>query len=83
MIYPVSTTLKGLVVQERVAEGSKSEHRAVILKAESGITYWLRRQGGPSFGDEALEALVGETIEADGLLRGHLFLIENWRVSAE
>ncbi|MFL5296093.1 MAG: hypothetical protein ACJ798_06895 [Phenylobacterium sp.] len=71
--------VSGRVVRERVDEGSKSERDAVVLYADDGTRYVLRRQGGPAFGDETLDSLVGQSIRAVGLDAGTALILRAWR----
>lgn len=69
----------GRVIRQAVAKGSKSERDAVMLETASGEAFVLRRQGGPAFGDTALDALVGHSIAADGVGLGQLLIMRDWR----
>ncbi len=64
----------GKVVRKRFAEGSKSEHDAVML-VTGDKEYKLRRQGGNPFFDPELEALVGRTISCQGLEHDYTFIM--------
>ena len=72
--------LSGEVVRETVDRGSKSERRAVVLKADDGNSYVLRKQNGPAFGDTGLEPLVGSSIDADGITIGKTLIMRNWSI---
>ncbi|MGD9906301.1 MAG: hypothetical protein AB7U83_22745 [Vicinamibacterales bacterium] len=52
---------------------SAREHQAFLVTA-AGERLQLRRYGGPSMRDAALEAMAGQEVVADGLLRDHLFI---------
>ena len=69
--------LKGEVVREAFAPGSKSEHGAVFLKTASG-NYKLRRTGGNAFNDPELNKLVGKKITARGRVEGYLFVMKEY-----
>jgi hypothetical protein len=69
---------QGRVVKKPFASGSKSAREAVMLSTSSG-DYVLRRQGGNAFHDTTLEALVGQTISAEGELHGYTLLISRWQ----
>ncbi len=71
----------GRVVKKPFAVGSKSERQAVVLQASDGHEYLLRRRGGNAYYDEALDALVGHTIQAEGQPHGYTFLMDTWRVT--
>jgi hypothetical protein len=73
-----NTSIEGVVVQEVVSPGSKSEHLAYVLRAKTGETYTLRREGNLSFVDQGLAPLVGHSIKAEGLIADHLFIIRKW-----
>jgi len=70
-----STTLRGIVERQRVAEGSKSERTALVLVCDDR-TVILRRLGDGAFGDEDPEvaSLVGEHASFSGTLRGNTLL---------
>lgn len=70
--------VSGQVTLEAVDQGSKSERNAVVLKADSGRTYFLRRQGGPAFGDHQLDELVGRRIAAEGVEFGRTLIMRDW-----
>jgi hypothetical protein len=67
--------LRGTVVEEPFARGSKSEHRAPCLQTEEH-RYVLRRRGGPAFGDATLARLVGHAVECDGTVTSYLLLLD-------
>ena len=69
----------GLVVRRRVFAGSKSERDAVMLRTADGDLV-LRRADGPAFGDRALDALEGKSIDAEGELVGNTFVMRRWTV---
>ena len=68
----------GLVVRRPVFAGSKSERDAVMLRTAEGDLV-LRRADGPAYGDQALDALEGKTIDAEGELVGNTFVMTGWR----
>lgn len=73
-----STQVTGVVSSRPFAAGSKSEHAAVMLDADDGASWVLRRQGGNAFRDEALTALVGKRIRGHGTLAGHTLILTSW-----
>ena len=76
---PKQVELSGLVTRGRVGEGSKSDRNAVTLQSDDGTTYVLRKQGGPAFGDQSLESLVGSALTVNGLAVGHTLIMKAWR----
>ena len=74
-----SLQISGRVTNEVVARGSKSERSAVVLEADNGRRFVLRRKGGPALGDSALDHLVGKTISVDGVEVGQTLIFEAWR----
>ena len=70
---------RGQVVKKPFGVGSKSEHAAVKLITKD-TEYVLRRQGGNPFADPVLDALVGKTIECEGIVHGYTLIISTWRV---
>lgn len=71
-------SLTGTVERERISPGSKSEHVGVVLRADDGCRYVLRRLKGNPFRDEALERLVGKSITATGFVSGSTFIMTAW-----
>jgi phospholipase C len=69
--------LRGRVERKRVARGSKSEHVAVVLRV-GRRDYWLRKRGGPSFGDESLAALIGKELRCTGSIAGPQLILDAW-----
>lgn len=72
--------LTGAVVRKTVAKGSKSEHDGVVLLTPGGREYVLRRSGGNAFRNPQVDALVGSSITADGLVGGQTFIMKAWNV---
>jgi len=70
---------RGEVIRRRVAQGSKSERMAVLLRTEAG-EFLLRREGGHPLRDPALDDLVGKTIECDAEAHDNLLIMSSWRV---
>jgi len=70
--------ISGNVARRSIAPGSKSEHVGVILRAQDGSEYVLRRMGGNAFRDSTLEDLIGETITAEGFVTGNTFIMTEW-----
>ncbi len=73
-----AANLTGKVVRDTVAAGSKSEREGVVLEADDGGRYVLRRAGGNPYHDAALERLVGRTITATGIISGRTFIMDEW-----
>lgn len=69
---------KGQVVKRTYAESSKSEHEAIMLDTGKH-EYKLRRVKGSPFVDEVLEELVGKQVECEGIKRGTLLIIKDWK----
>jgi hypothetical protein len=69
---------RGQVVKKPFGVGSKSEHAAVKL-VTGEREYVLRRQGGNPFSDPVLDALVGKTIECDGIVHDYTLIMSTWR----
>ena len=69
----------GRVIRHTFAPGSKSEHEAVFLVID-GAEYVLRREDGNPFDDPELEALVGQTITCEGVIRDYLLTIKRWEI---
>ena len=72
------TRITGTVARTRIAAGSKSDHVGVILRADDGKEYVLRRSGGNAFRDDELEKLVGKAITGTGLVASHTFILDSW-----
>lgn len=70
---------RGRVVRQRVARGSKSERTAVVLRT-ARRDYVLRRVGGHALRDPQLDALVGHTVEGEGLVRDYVLILSTWRI---
>ena len=60
----------GRVARRRVAIGSKSEREAVVLEADDGAVWVLRRRGGHAYEDPELARLVGRRCSAHGEATG-------------
>jgi hypothetical protein len=71
--------VRGKVIRRRVGRGSKSEHEAVVLVTDAGVSYHLHQPGGNAFEDPELEQLVGKRIEGNGAKRGVSFYLAKWR----
>jgi hypothetical protein len=67
--------LTGTVVRGSFGKGSKSEREAIWLEAD-GRRLVLRRKGGPSFDDHALEKYIGKRVKCDGFVVGYSLLAE-------
>jgi hypothetical protein len=70
---------QGLVTKELVSQGSKSEHRAVVLRTTEGPMK-LRRVGGNPFNDPELNRLVGQKISCEGQEHAGQLLITSYEV---
>src|ERR1700734_1547721 len=70
----------GPVKRRRVAQGSKSDRVAIILRTEKGDEFILRREGGNAFQDATLDRLVGSVISAKGRAVGQTFIMSTWKV---
>lgn len=69
---------RGRVALERRGGRSKSARDAVVLQRDEGSLV-LRVQGGNAFRDPALAALVGKTIEAEGIVHEGVLIMTRWR----
>lgn len=67
--------LRGTVIEDAFARGSKSERNAPFLQTVDQ-RYLLRRRGGPSYGDATLARFVGHTVECDGTVTSYLLLVD-------
>jgi hypothetical protein len=76
---PKKVELSGLVTRGSVGGASKSARDAVTLQGEDGTTYVLRKQGGPAFGDDTLDSLVGSALTVNGLAVGDTLIMKSWR----
>lgn len=63
----------GRVIRADIAQGSKSERSAVLLDSPSG-RFILRRKGGNAFQDDALDRLVGQEVEGEGIVAGQTLI---------
>jgi hypothetical protein len=77
---PERRTIRGTVARARIAPGSKSDRVGVVLRADDGEEYVLRRRGGNAFRDPTLEQLVGSVIRATGSTADRHFLMDDWDV---
>jgi hypothetical protein len=73
----MSESYEGRVVRKRVAEGSKSDHAAVVLQTGDSELV-LRRQGGNAFQDDVLDGLVGHRIRGVGRRSGTTLILSEW-----
>jgi len=71
--------IKGRVIREVVAKGSKSERPAIILDTGKK-QYVLRRPGENPYSDPTLDALVGKDISATGNVNGNTLFLTEWTV---
>jgi hypothetical protein len=72
--------IKGRVIKEVVAKGSKSERPAVLLDTGKK-QYILRRPGENPYSDPTLDALVGKNISATGHVTGITLVLSDWSES--
>ena len=72
-----SMQIKGRVIKEVVAKGSKSERSAVLLDTGKK-QYVLRRPGENPYSDPILDDLVGKNISATGNLNGTTLFLSDW-----
>jgi len=71
--------IKGRVIREVVAKGSKSERLAIILDTGKK-QYVLRRPGENPYSDPTLDELVGKDISATGNVNGNTLFLTEWTV---
>ncbi len=69
--------VKGQVTRKLFSPGSKSEHPAVVLRAD-GAEYVLRRVGANPFVDPVMDALVGKDVEINGDVQGYNLMVKSW-----
>lgn len=69
---------QGTVTRSMLATGSKSEHEAVILAADDGKQWTLRRPGGNAFRDPVLDNLVGKMISGTGDTYNDILFLKTW-----
>ena len=74
-----TTTVEGHVLRKRINRGSKSEQDAVVLISAT-TELKLRRQGEPSYGDDALSVLVGKRIRATGIVSAGQLIMSEYAV---
>ena len=67
----------GKVIRKSFARGSKSQHRAVMLKTDDG-DFKLRIVDGNPFEDPRLTGLVGKTIRCRGQIDDYTLTISQW-----
>lgn len=75
------TGLKGKVTRGRFGTGSKSEREAIYFETQEG-RFVLRRKGGPTFEDSALDRYVGKQVSCDGFLVDYTLLAERIEIQA-
>lgn len=77
----IEKTLKGTVIKQSYALGSKSEHNAVCIQDTDGRSYRLRLLGGEPFSDPQIEKLVGKSISARGqIVHGNTMIVKHWKL---
>ena len=70
---------RGRVVRQQVARGSKSERTAVVLRT-ARRDYVLRRVGGHAMRDPQVDALIGHTVEGEGVVRDYVLVMSTWQI---
>lgn len=70
----------GRVLEEVVDQYSKSAREALVLRADDGQTYTLRRKDAPAFGDTSLDILRDHEVTARGILLGQTLIVSDWTV---
>ena len=68
--------VRGTVRRDVYAPGSKSEHVAVLLDADDGRTWVLRRPGANPYDDPELAELDGATVDVEGRTHRDVLLVE-------
>jgi len=68
----------GKISKRLLAQGTKSEHRGMVLEDAQGLQHVLRRVGGNPFRDPELEALEGRRLRLLGRATEGFFLVERW-----
>jgi hypothetical protein len=74
------TGLRGTVSRQWLAMGTKSQHQGMVLTADDGTVWPLRRVGANPFRDPMLEALDGLRAEMHGQARNGTLFVERWVV---
>ncbi len=72
-------TLRGKVTVKPFGKGSKSAHDAVYFQTGQG-EYVLKRSEDNPFENNTLHALVGKQVEATGVIKEYLFIVEMIKV---
>jgi len=67
-------TFSGIIIKEKTASGSKSEHNAIFLQTTEKA-YQLRRPGANAFADPELQKWVGKKVIITGIIYGALLMI--------
>ena len=71
--------LRGRVIKDTYAKGSKSEHSAFIIETANG-RYVLRRKTGPAFADPKLLKYVDHQVSCNGFLLNDSLLAEEIKI---
>lgn len=74
----MSETIRGIVTREQFAPGSKSDRKAVMIRADDGRRLLLRIKGNSPMDDPALDVLVGKHIVAKGFATTTTFIMERF-----
>lgn len=72
-----SVTLEGVVELATVAAGSRSEHRAPLLRDDEGRCYRLLLAGENPFEQPTLRGLVGRRVRLRGSWRNNVVRIDS------
>jgi hypothetical protein len=72
--------VSGQVERRLLNAGSKSEQRGLVLVADDGQVWTLRRIAGPAFGDGVLATLEGRRIRALAQVSARILLLEQWQI---
>jgi hypothetical protein len=72
--------VSGQVERRVLNAGSKSEQRGLVLVADDGQVWTLRRLAGPAFGDGVLAGLEGRRIRATARVRAQGLLLQDWEI---
>ncbi len=59
------------------ADSKSARKHQAFLVCDSGERMLLRRYDGPAMRDKVLEAMAGQRVEAEGLVREHLLLAKS------
>lgn len=74
--------MQGTVERGPFGAGSKSARDAIWIATSEG-RFVLRRKGGPTFDDKALDRYVGERVSCSGFIVGYSLLAEEIKVEKD